>query len=184
MSAPNPYLFSAGSRGPWAIDSVRAIRGPGLAPAVRLEIADARTAMLTPALWRVRGLTSHAHYATRSELQALERIAQPLGRPGATAAVMIPIRKSEAWWALAQDERRRIFEEASHHTALGLAAGPAIARKLYHSRAICEEFDFVTWFEFAAGDAPVFDTLTAQLRATEEWTYVEREVEVRMHWAE
>src|SRR5437667_3317976 len=26
-----------------------------------------------------------------------------------------PIRKSESWWELAQDERRRIFEERSRH---------------------------------------------------------------------
>ena len=36
------------------------------------------------------------------------------------AKVLIPIRKNEAWWALAQDERRAIFEERSHHIAIGL----------------------------------------------------------------
>src|SRR5438477_5729245 len=28
-----------------------------------------------------------------------------------------PIRKSAAWWALAQDERRAVLEERSHHIA-------------------------------------------------------------------
>jgi hypothetical protein len=182
MSAPNPFMFSAGSRGPWAIDSVTAIRGQGLGSAVRLDIANASTAMLTPALWRVRGLTSHAHYTTRAEADVLAAIERPAVRAAGTMAVMIPIRKSDGWWALAQDERRHILAETSQHVALGLAAGDAISRKLYHSRAICEEFDFVTWFEFAAEHAPVFDKLTSQLRATAEWTYVVREVEVRMHW--
>jgi chlorite dismutase len=174
----------AGETGEWTIDEIRPVRGQGLAAALRLHVAEATLAEHMPSAWRLDGVVSNIRYATAHEAAELRAVQAGLGRDAARCAVLIPIAKSAAWWALAQDERRRIFEEASHHTALGLAAGPAIARKLYHSRAICEEFDFVTWFEFAAGDAPVFDTLTAQLRATEEWTYVEREVEVRMHWAE
>jgi hypothetical protein len=57
---------------------------------------------------------------------------------------------------------------------------PAIARQLLHGRDLGEPFDFLTWFEFAPGDAPAFDELLARLRATEEWSYVEREVEIRV----
>jgi hypothetical protein len=43
-----------------------------------------------------------------------------------------------------------------------------------------EPFDFVTWFEYAPGDAAAFDDLLAELRVSEEWRYVDREVDVRL----
>jgi chlorite dismutase len=93
---------------------------------------------------------------------------------------MIPIRKCDAWWELAQDERRAILEAKSQHIAIGLKYLPAIARRLYHSRELSEPFDFVTWFELAPEHAQAFDDLLGALRATEEWQYVEREVELRL----
>jgi len=59
---------------------------------------------------------------------------------------------------------------------------PAIARRLHHCRDLgaAEPFDFITWFEFAPPAAPAFEQLLAELRATEEWRYVEREVDIRL----
>jgi len=57
---------------------------------------------------------------------------------------------------------------------------PEIARRLHHARDLGEPFDFLTWFEFRAEDEGRFDELVARLRATEEWRYVEREVDVRL----
>ena len=71
-----------------------------------------------------------------------------LGRPEATCAALIPIRKSQAWWDLTQEERRQIFEDKSHHIADSLKYLPAIARQLYHCRDLGEPFDFLTWFEY------------------------------------
>ncbi|MGH2707091.1 MAG: chlorite dismutase family protein, partial [Actinomycetota bacterium] len=93
---------------------------------------------------------------------------------------LIPIRKSEAWWGLSQDERQAIFEDRSRHIATGLKYLPAVARRLHHSRDLGEPFDFLTWFEFAPADEAAFDELVAVLRATEEWTFVEREVDIRL----
>lgn len=83
---------------------------------------------------------------------------------------------------MTQDERRAIFENQSHHTATGLKYLPAIARRLHHCRDLptSEPFDFLTWFEFAERDAKLFDQLLLELRQTEEWKYVEREVEIRL----
>ncbi len=103
-----------------------------------------------------------------------------LGRPQARLAALIPIRKSAAWWELAQDERRAIFEEQSHHTGIGLRYLPGVARQLYHARDLGEAFDFLTWFEFAPEHAQAFDDLLAALRSTVEWSFVEREVEIRL----
>lgn len=123
---------------------------------------------------------SHERYVNRPEHDELGARSPALGRPEATWAALIPIRKSETWWALAQDERRAIFEEDSQHIATGLRYLPAIVRRLHHSRDLGEPFDFLRWFEFAPKDEPLLDELMAILRATEEWGFVEREVDIRL----
>jgi len=132
------------------------------------------------AAWALRGMTGPDHYATEAERQVLVARQALLGRPIATAGAMIPISKTSAWWALPHDERRAIFEERSHHIANTLAYLPRIARRLHRGRDIGETFDFVTWFEFAPADSAAFDDLVGMLRATEEWTYVERELDIRL----
>jgi hypothetical protein len=105
-----------------------------------------------------------------------------LGRPEATCAALIPIRKTASWWSLAQDDRRRIFEERSNHVKTGLKYLPAVARRLHHCRDLGENepFDFLTWFEYAPSDSGAFDELVTELRASAEWNYVEREVDIRL----
>src|SRR5262249_36609315 len=97
----------------------------------------------------LRGVVSDERYANASEQAELRERSPALGRGEATRGALIPIRKSDAWWALPQDERRAIFEERSHHIAIGLQYLPAVARRLHHSRDLGEPFDFLTWFEFA-----------------------------------
>ena len=125
-------------------------------------------------------MVSHERYVTAAEHHALRDRQPALGRPSANRAALIPIRKSEAWWSLAQDERRAIFEERSRHVATGLGYLPAVARRLHHCRDLGEPFDFLTWFEYAEHDAAAFEELVRILRQTEEWTYVDREVDLRL----
>ncbi len=125
-------------------------------------------------------VVGHERYARAREHDELAARSPRLGRPEATRAALIPIRKSEAWWALPQDQRRAIFEERSRHIATGLKYLPAVARRLHHSRDLGEPFDFLTWFEFAPADEAGFDELAAILRATDEWAFVEREVDIRL----
>jgi chlorite dismutase len=180
MAAPNPIMFSGGSTGRWSIRSITPVRGACVPPAVRLDVSDATAAMLRPALWRFRGVSSHLHYTTRAEADALAGSSAPANRPDATFAALIPIKKSAAWWALAQDERREILAEGSRHVAIGMEYSAAITRALFHGRAICDQFDFVTWFEYPPEDEPRFEELVGRLRATPEWTYVEREIDLRL----
>ena len=58
-----------------------------------------------------------------------------------------------------------------------------MARQLFHCRDLGEPFDFITWFEYAPEHAAQFEELVAMLRTTEEWTFVEREVDVRLQLA-
>ena len=181
----NPRLFSfvAGATGPWTIVETKRIVGEGLPPAEKLNIvAGDISAMPMDAQWLLRGVTSNERYVTRPEKQELLAIQAGLGRPEADCAVLIPIRKNAKWWAMTQDERRTIFEEQSQHTVTGLKYLPAIARRLHHCRDLerAEPFDFLTWFEFAQGDTGMFDKLLAELRATPEWAFVDREVDVRV----
>ncbi|MEI8154526.1 MAG: chlorite dismutase, partial [Hyphomicrobiales bacterium] len=57
---------------------------------------------------------------------------------------------------------------------------PAVARRLHHCRGLGGPFDFLTWFEYAPEAESAFDAMLQRLRATEEWCYVEREVDVRL----
>jgi chlorite dismutase len=88
--------------------------------------------------------------------------------------------KTAQWWDLSQDERREIFEETSHHNEIGMDYLPAVARQLHHCRDIGEPFDFLTWFEFAPEHTQAFEALLERLRVTREWSYVEREVDIRL----
>jgi hypothetical protein len=38
----------------------------------------------------------------------------------------------------------------------------------------------LTWFEYAPENADLFEELVIMLRATEEWSFVEREVDIRV----
>ncbi len=180
MAAPLPVAFLAGSSGPWRIDRIESVIGEGLAPADRLTMVEGPADLTAPTAWTLRGTTGNARYDNRSELTAMAARQEGLGRPTATLAALIPIRKTAAWWDLAQDERRAIFEERSGHVALSLNYLPAIARRLHHSREMGEPFDFLTWFEYAPDHQAAFEDLVGGLRRTEEWTYVDREVDVRL----
>lgn len=174
-----PATFIGGATGPWRIDSSAAVRGEALPAAERLEVRGG-IATASAGSWRLSGVAGHTRYVERAEKAQLDPVSPPLARPEATRAAIIPIRKSPAWWALPQDERRAIFEDRSRHIADSLAFLPRIARRLYHARELGQPFDFITWFEFAPEHAAAFDELLAMLRGREEWTYVDREVDIRL----
>ncbi|MEO8018746.1 MAG: chlorite dismutase family protein [Pseudomonadota bacterium] len=183
MKPGSPLLvrFVAGRSGRWDVTSISCRSTEALGSAPRLEVLEGEAARTTrPCFWQLRGVTSHLRYTTASESVALKAVQPPLARPSATRAALIPIRKSAEWWQKPQDERRAVYEERSRHTSIGMEYLPRIARRLHHCRDLGEPFDFLTWFEFAPEDEAAFDELLARLRATEEWRYVDREVEVRL----
>ena len=176
------FTFVGGTAGPWEVTSMRTVIGDELEAVERLRIVSGEVPAEQGSGWALRGVTSHERYITRAEKNALAAAQPDLGRADATAAAFIPIRKSAAWWALTQDERRTIFEETSAHIRIGLDYLPAVARRLHHCRDLTEDapFDFLTWFEFTPGDAVAFDEMLHRLRETAEWRYVEREVDIRL----
>ena len=158
--------------------------GAGLDTVERLNIVNAALAEVpTDSAWVLQSFVSNVRYANRDEITMLRSVQPSLNRSEAVVAVLIPIKKNAHWWDMAQDERRAIFEEQSHHTAVGMEYLPEVARQLRHCRDLGEPFDFLTWFEFAPEHTQAFDELLLRMRDTKEWNYVEREVEVRLHRA-
>ena len=177
------FSFVGGNIGPWRVVDINTVAGEALAEVERLEILSGAVPEAPDgAKWVLRGLRSNERYVVREEKNQLVARQPNLGRREASCAALIPIRKTASWWSLAQDERRRIFEESSHHVKTGLKYLPAIARRLHHCRDLGENepFDFLTWFEYAPSDSAAFDGLVAELRITEEWAYVDREIDIRV----
>jgi chlorite dismutase len=177
------FSFIGGDTGLWRVTEMEVIAGEPLPAARRLAIAaGAETPSNQHAAWVLRGITSNERYVVRSE-EKNQLVAKQLGlgRPEATCASLIPIRKSTAWWALTQGERQNVFEVLSHHAKIGLQHFPTLARRLHHCRDLSEKepFDFLAWFEYAPTDEAAFNNLLTALRATEEWKYVEREIDIR-----
>lgn len=173
-----PATFIGGATGVWSVERVTAVRGDTLPSVERLEIHAGH--VTASGEWSLRGVAGHARYTSRPEKGPLDLSSPPLARGEATRAALIPLRKSPEWWALPQDERRAIFEQRSHHIADSMQYLPRIARRLYHARDLGEQFDFLTWFEFAPEHTQAFDDLVGMLRSREEWTFVDREVDIRL----
>ena len=181
-SASRLFTFIGGSSGAWRVEQLRTVAGDGLPEASHLTVLAGEPEGARDATWRLRGIVSNERYVERTEKDSLVARQEGLGRGASTRAALIPIRKNAAWWALTQDERRQVFEAQSRHIAIGLEYLPAIARRLHHCRDLSpdEPFDFLTWFEYAPGDAAAFEDLVARLRESPEWRFVEREVDVRL----
>ena len=170
--------YLAGATGLWRIETITPVDGESLPPADRLEIVEAPAESSDNTAWALRGVTSNIRYSTRSELDVLANRQPGLGRPQSTRGALIPIRKADSWWTLAQDERRALLAES--HITIGLNYLPAVARRLHHSRDLGEPFDFLTWFEYAPKDSGQFEDLVGRLRSTAEWSHVDREVDIRL----
>ena len=173
--------FTGGDQGEWRVLRQKAIAGEPVPSIKRLKVSPEKPDP-SASTWVLEGITSNERYVERKERTLLLAHQQALGQAAATCAVLIPIRKNAAWWSMTQDERRAVFEARSRHIEIGLRYASAIARRLYHCRDLSEHqpFDFLTWFEFAPGDEAAFDQLLVELRASEEWQYVERESELRL----
>lgn len=183
LANPRATIFVGGQTGRLRVVSQTTIAG---SPIARPDRVDLRSGLAADwpesALWVLHGVASNDRYTTRAEKTALASKQAPIGRPKATAAALILLRKRPEWWALTQDERRRILEEDSHHIAIGMRYLPAVARRLLHCRDLDEPapFDFIGFLDFAPADEAAFDEMLFQLRATTEWSFMDREIDIRL----
>lgn len=135
MPPPLMLRFHGGEAGPWRVTSLRALAGDPMPAAARIAVQEGAASPRAGAIaWTLSGSTGNLRYTERAEADSLAARQQGLSRRQARRAALIPIRKSEPWWALAQDERRATLEAESRHIAIGMDYLPAIARRLHHSR--------------------------------------------------
>lgn len=180
MTTPLRVTFAGGPTGAWRIDSQTARLGAPLPMAARLQLLEGDAPAPAGSVWSLVGTTSNIRYSSADEAAAMRARQEGLGRKQARCAALIPISKSPEWWAMAQDERRRIFEETSQHIRIGMDYLPAIARRLHHGRDLGAEFDFLTWFDYAPEHADAFEAMCVRLRETPEWRFVTREIDIRL----
>lgn len=175
------FDFIGDHSGEWEVTSMTAVKGNPIELVTHItKVPQNDLVQSETGIWSLKGVISNLRYTEKEDKDKLNAVQPDLGRSASTLAAFIPIRKSEAWWNLAQDERRKIMEDKSRHTHTGMKYLPAIARKLFHSRDLGGVFDFLTWFEYAPADADAFEDLLDALRKTEEWNYVNREIDIRL----
>lgn len=126
--------------------------------------------------WLLRGISSKVR---RSDLAVEKNSMLPLpqlGRERATCACFIAMKRQESWWDMNDDEK-------SSHAWIGedfYKEFPTVARQLHHCRELGEPFDFITWLEYFPEDEPKIDAMLASFRDSEEWQFVEREIDLRL----
>ena len=137
----------------------------------------------------IEGCIMAPHYTSASVAVWAYEQARPHGNGRAMPnAIILPIRKTAAWWNMPELERHQYFyphhDRASQrcvpgHAALGRDAAGHISRRLYHNPhgpGRPGEWDFVTYFECEDDHLPLFDATLAAMRDVEqnpEWRYVE-----------
>lgn len=196
LSLPTYCLFAAQAETPsdgrgnrYRVEDVCSVTGEapvsldGLTALTRIE-SNFVLAPVEP--WCFRGVTQHHQYTSAEQRKALAH-AHAEFAPGDVRAMLIPIRKSAAWWSLPTDQRQAFFNQGklAGHTAIGEKYVDRVFRKLYHSRYLDTSlgYDFLTYFEFRPEHEPAFRDLLAALRdpsVNPEWAYVDLEYEIHM----
>ena len=132
--------------------------------------------------WRLAGVASHVRYTERAEKEQLVAVQAGLGRPEATCAALIPIRKSAAWWELTQEERRRDLrgQVAPHRRQPEISAGDrAPALSLPRSRRALRFPDLV---RIRARSMRAVRGTGRHAARTEEWTLCRARGGYRCAW--
>jgi len=169
----------------YRIDRIQAVAGAALADVTaggRLWRLEAPGRLPLPDAPFI-GATSHVVYTDSSTRADLTQISRGESGP---VAVLIPIRKTDEWWALGSEKRQAYVMQGSPHghVAIGRRYAGRIYRRLYQARYLPgSQWDFLTYFEFPTSESATFCELLAELRSTEhnpEWAFVDRETEIWM----
>ena len=165
------------------VDRIHAVRGQlpgGIEVGQRLWRVEAAGRLPVPNAPFI-GATTHVVYIDSSTRNELASISASESGP---VAVLIPIRKTAEWWALASEQRQAFVMQGAPngHLAIGRRYAARIHRRLYQARYLPgSEWDFLTYFEFRPEEASAFTDLLAELRDVDinpEWSFVDREVEL------
>jgi hypothetical protein len=188
ISIPTP---AGGVRNRYRVNAVEVVQGqrPALPePGWELHRIEAENPISASAPFQIHGATGSAQYtdptAPYAAANGLKAIPVTVAEP--VLAVILPLRKTQAWWDLPFEQRKAHFHKAAtvpHHTEAGVPYISKIHRRLFHTREFTKEYDFVTYFEFRAADEAAFRKLCRELRDTKinpEWNYIDRDFEIWM----
>jgi hypothetical protein len=178
------YNYVGGSSGAWEVTAFSALRGEPLATVTHVDIVNGRLDRIPAgASWILSGLVRNTRYVTREELVPPGKRRFAAHSPSPTCAALIPIRRSAAWWDLDVEARRELQHPQSQRAPFGLQYLQYLSAMIHrwqHRRDLSDQLDNVTWFEYEPRDATAFDDLLADWRASEEWTYIDRECDIRL----
>jgi chlorite dismutase len=130
------------------------------------------------------GVTQELKYTDTATLERLKAAAPQRGSgKDQPNAVIFPLSKSPAWWAMPLEKRKQYFDkhpetfgsENQGHNEVGFMYINKIFRKLYHSRYIDSQQDFMTEFEYSDNDVDTFKALLSGLqdiKKNKEWEFV------------
>ena len=183
MNSPS-FSFVAGDRGRWEVTSVAPVIGETLEWVPFLEIRN-EYLMNVPVdfSWLLRGITSTRRY-TNNVQQVNTMAAQPqLGRPEATCAALIPVRKSREWWDMTFEERKQIFESNSiRYPKIRTVRNICPASHASSTIAVIWASRLISWHgSNTRPRTPLLSRILSQLSGLQkEWKYVDREVDVRL----
>src|SRR5215469_5580705 len=88
------FTFTGGNAGSWRVANIQTVIGEPLSTVSRIKVTPGEIKQLpSDAKWSLRGITSNERYVVRSEQEQLLAKQPSLGRPEATCAALIPVRK-------------------------------------------------------------------------------------------
>jgi len=175
------YNYVGGNGGAWSVTSASALSGLPLARVTHIDIVRGPLSRTPPGTaWVLSGLVRNTRYVSREDFETRAPEIPHAPKSTAMCAALIAIRRSKQWWELGHQVRREILETQSDLWTAGLHYLTGMVRRWQHRRDLSEQFDCVTWFEYEPHDAEAFDKLLTAWRASEEWSYVARECDIRL----
>ena len=104
------FDFIGNTTGEWKVSCMETLKGDSLTAVSHLTKVSSNLVQSEMGIWTLKGIVSNLRYTEKEDKEKLVAVQEDLGRPQATLAAFIPIRKSEQWRNLAQDERRKIMK--------------------------------------------------------------------------
>lgn len=122
--------FYGGRLGSWKVREFNTIIGKPIKTVDRIEMINPnQQSRKIESDWTFQGISSNLRYATKKEKIMFDKTPPIIGKHENSFAAFIPMSKSEEWWLLTQDERRKIFEEKSDHIKISSNYLETIQRK-------------------------------------------------------
>jgi hypothetical protein len=87
------FEFVGGDAGPWRVIANHTLAGQALDAVARVSVMAGGESVTPAGAWSLRGVTSNERYLMREEKNQLVAKQEGLGRPQATMAALIPLRR-------------------------------------------------------------------------------------------